>query len=221
MLLCESSKFISPQSRTLTMSNSLACPLCLSKRTTFYCADCVINGDFVHSGTRLFERFSEKNLRLFSLQRENASSKADIVESVKDTWTKKKLKEDIKVARTNVKYYKHIISKTLEKRTLNLQLLNKLKASNQRRTARLPKFEDKAVRMEQCADTFLEDLRKTREVLLTSRHQLRLSRAAFVLSLQEQIFPISEVLPAAPQSSPDLVLDCLADAMRTSYIHGR
>jgi len=209
------------QSRTLTMSNSLACPLCLSKRTTFYCADCVINGDFVHSGTRLFERFSEKNLRLFSLQRENATSKADIVESVKDTWTKKKLKEDIKVARTNVKYYKHIISKTLEKRTLNLQLLNKLKASNQRRTARLPKFEDKAVRMEQCADTFLEDLRKTREVLLTSRHQLRLSRAAFVLSLQEQIFPISEVLPAAPQSSPDLVLDCLADAMRTSYIHGR
>ena len=108
----ESSKFFSPQSRTLTMSNSLACPLCLSKRTTFYCADCVINGDFVHSGTRLFERFSEKNLRLFSLQRENASSKADIVESVKDTWTKKKLKEDIKVARTNVKYYKHIISKT-------------------------------------------------------------------------------------------------------------
>lgn len=203
------------------MSNALACPLCLSKRATFYCAPCVINGDFVHSSTRLFERFSEKNLRLFSLQRENARSKEEIVETVKDTWTKKKLKEDIKVARTNVKYYKHIISKTLEKRTLNLQLLNKLKASNQRRTARLPKFEDKAVRMEQCADTFLEDLRKTREILLTSRHQLRLSRAAFVLSLQEQIFPVSEVLPAAPQPSPDLVLDCLADAMRTSYVHGR
>ena len=203
------------------MSNAPACPLCLSKRATFYCAPCVINGDFVHSSTRLFERFSEKNLRLFSLQRENARSKEEIVETAREGWTKKKLKEDIKVARTNVKYYKHIIAKTLEKRTLNLQLLNKLKASNQRRTARLPKFEDKAVRMEQCADTFLEDLRKTRDMLLSSRHQLRLSRAAFVLSLQEQIFPVSEVLPAAPQPSPDLVLDFLADAMRTSYVHGR
>jgi len=221
LLRAASSTATGPQSRTLTMSNAPACPLCLSKRATFYCAPCVINGDFVHSSTRLFERFSEKNLRLFSLQRENARSKEEIAETARDGWTKKKLKEDIKVARTNVKYYKHIIAKTLEKRTLNLQLLNKLKASNQRRTARLPKFEDKAVRMEQCADTFLEDLRKTRDMLLSSRHQLRLSRAAFVLSLQEQIFPVSEVLPAAPQPSPDLVLDFLADAMRTSYIHGR
>lgn len=44
-----------------------------------------------------------------------------------------------------MKYYKHIIAKQLNKRTGNLQLLNKLKTSNQRRAARLPKFEDKAV----------------------------------------------------------------------------
>ena len=201
----------------------VACPLCCSKRANFYCAECVTNGDYVHSSTRLFERFSEKNLRLFSLRRDNDECKVMIEETAQRNWAVRRLKEEIKAARTNVKYYKHIISKTLDKRTVNLQLLNKLKASNQRRVARLPKFEDKAVRMAACADNFLQDMRRTREELLVSRRQLRCVQAAFVRSLHTDIFPLSEVLPCSSPTPapPDLVLDCLADAMRTSYVHGR
>lgn len=209
--------------KSLTQSCQVACPLCCSKRANFYCAECVTNGDYVHSSTRLFERFSEKNLRLFSLRRDNDECKAMIEEAARRNWEVRRLKEEIKAARTNVKYYKHIISKTLDKRTVNLQLLNKLKASNQRRVARLPKFEDKAVRMAACADNFLQDMRRTREELLVSRQQLRSMQAAFVQSLHYDIFPVSEVLPCSSPTPapPDLVLDCLADAMRTSYVHGR
>lgn len=196
--------------------------MCASKRSNYYCAKCVINGDFVHSSTRLFERFSEKNLRLFALKRDNNETKAVIEEAIKANWTKRKLKENIKAARTNVKYYKHIISKTLEKRTHNLQVLNKLKASNQRRTARLPEFEEKGLRMASCADNFIMDMKRTREALLMSRQRLRMAQEAFLHSLQSYIFPVSEVLPCSlPSPAPDLMLDCLADAMRTSYVHGR
>lgn len=208
--------------KSLTQSLQIRCPLCSSKRANFHCAECVINGDFVSSQTRLFERFSEKNLRLFSLNRDNEEAKAEIGARIQETVTKKKLKEDLKVARTHVKYYKHLIAKTLDKRTANLQLLNKLKSSNQRRLARLPEFEDKAVRMALCADTFLTDVVHLRESLLASRRDLRQARDTFLTHLHTDIFPIAEVLPcSSPGPAPDMMLDCLADAMRTSYIHGR
>jgi len=206
--------------RALASSSQARCPLCSSKQASFHCSSCVTSGDFVHSSTRLFERFSEKALRLFALRREVGESKEQVEEAAGEGWRRRRLKEDTKAARTNVKYYKHLIAKALDRRTANLQMLNKVRASNQRREARLPKFEDKAERMAACADTFVQDLSTARARLAAARRRLREVQRGFVLGLQD-IFPLSQVLPAAPTSTPDLMLDCLADAMRTSYLHGR
>lgn len=217
-------RHVSSKSNTKTLAQScldVRCPLCASKRTNFYCATCVVSGDFVHSTTKLFERFSEKNLRLFALQRDNSECKSLIEQKTETKWHRHRLKEDIKLARNKIKYFRHVIKQNIERRSQSLAILGKLKSSNNKRQQRLPEFADKASRMRSCADNFVVDMAKTRDRLKLSWKELRLNQSVFVTSLHSDVFPLTEVLPSGPYPQPDLMLDCLADAMRTSYIHGR
>lgn len=203
-------------------TNQVQCPLCVSKRNNFYCAECVTSGDFVHSTTKLFERFSEKNLRLFALQRDNLETKNVIDRKTTIAWSKQRLKEDIKLARNKIKFYRHVIKQNRENKSQGLAILNKIKDSILRRQQRLPEFADKANRMKACVDNLEKDrICPIRDVLGLSRKELKLAQAAFVVSLFRDVFPLIEVLPNLSDPQPDLMLDCLADAMRTSYIHGR
>ena len=209
--------------KPMTQSCLPQCPLCSSKRSNFYCATCVISGDFVHSSTKLFERFSEKNLRLFALQREINESKSAIELRTSRNWTAQQLKEDIKLSRTKIKYLKHVIKQNIDRKAQGLVMLSKSSESNNKRNQRLPQFEDKAVRMKEFVEKFVSDMNEIKNKLEISRAELKLAQSAFIQLLHSSIFPVEEVLPSSTPTNPypDQMMDFLADAMQTSYIGGR
>lgn len=209
--------------KQMTQSFLPQCPLCSSKRTNFYCATCVISGDFVHSSTKLYERFSEKNLRLFALKREIKESKDAIELKTARNWTIQQLKEDIKMSRNKMKYLKHVIKQNHDRKDQGLLMLTKLSESNKKREQRLPQFEDKAVRMREFVEKFVSDMNVIKQQLVVSIGDLKLAQSDFIQRLHHTIFPIEEVLPSSStiNANTDLMMDYLADAMQTSYIGGR
>jgi len=200
----------------------VSCPLCNSKRSTFYCTQCVQAGAFVHSGSRLLRRFSEVQLFLREVERANSEAKQRITREVREARARHTLTEEVTEARNRVKYYRHAVRKAGETRASLLSHLAKLRAQNRRRGDRLPEFRDKAGRMRECHTNFRRDMDETREgVVASARFSLKNKRRQFVQNLVQDIFPIEEVLAVPSSSPPDMLLSCLADAMRTSYIHGR
>jgi len=198
------------------------CPLCSCGRRSFYCQRCVILGDFVHSNTKHYERFADKKLRLFSLNRDLDRMRKEVEAKTRDNVEKMKLKEDIKMERARLKYLRHLVKNYQEKNSQNRDNLEKLKNSNLKRTKRLPEFAEKVQKIDSCRRDYCQDMSTNRDQVLRCRDQLSRKRAQFVLSLAEAIFPVVELLPSSgPESVPDAMMDCLADAMRTSYIHGR
>ena len=194
----------------------------------FYCPECVIGGDFVHSNSCLCERFCEKQLRFFSLQRDISSSKEEISALANKKWTVGQLKENIKVTKTKIKYLRHVIKQNVERKVQNSELLQRYKESNRKRQERLPSFEDKAVRMNKFVDNFVSDMRGLKEKEMGSQLDVRRIQADWILQLHDFIFPVEHVeADPWPQeagghdTSDRMMMECLADAMRTSYISGR
>ena len=48
----------------------LQCRVCRCNRSTFFCSDCIRNGDFSYSKQRVAERFAEKKLKYFKIMDE-------------------------------------------------------------------------------------------------------------------------------------------------------
>jgi len=195
------------------------CPLCLSYSNKYYCQDCVITGDFVHSSTKFYERYADKSLRLFSLQKEIHEAKEKIHEQSAENIKKRKLSEEIKQLKIKLKHIKHLIKTKRERRVQEELTLEKLTSSNNKRVLRLPQYVSKVDKIRLCVEKFLTDLRNVKTVFSEHKFQLQQTRTTLVCNLAD-IFPISEVTPVVADH-PDLMLDCLAEAMRTSYIHGR
>ena len=207
------------------------CPACTVPNTRFYCDSCVISGDFVHSSSALCERFSEKQLRLFSLQRDISVSKAEVEREAGAAWTRLTMQEDIKITRTKIKYLKHCIRQQQERRQQTRQILARYIESNNKRQLRLPQFADKAQRMEKFVAQFRADTAGVRSGAGVARAGLRAAQSRWVAQLHDWIFPIAEVEAGpgggaghTPQSSSpqaDQMVEFLADAIQTSYVGGR
>lgn len=198
------------------------CPLCSNSRRAFYCKRCVATGDFVHSSTKLYERFAEKNLRLFALKRDIDNCKQEISDRVSEEITQLSLKEDIKLCKTRIKYLKHLIDRNKEKKKQNTYDLEKFKCSNLKRNNRLPEFEEKVLKIKRVVVQYCRDMGNNRTQVELCWQELAKARGSFVEALASDVFPVVEVLPSSgPECQPDAMMDCLADAMRTSYIHGR
>ncbi|XP_023344790.1 beclin 1-associated autophagy-related key regulator isoform X2 [Eurytemora carolleeae] len=181
---------------------------------------CIVSGDFVHSSTKFYERFSDKNLRFFSLQRDIRESKEQISSKIQDIIEKRRLREEIKQMKTKLKHIKHLIRNKTEKVQQTELSLQKLKSSNMKRTEQLPVYVSKVEKMRVSHEKFRsEHVRGKQNELGNDMFELSHIRLSLVQSLKD-IFPIEEVYPCNPDQS-DLMLDCLAEAMRTSYIHGR
>lgn len=198
------------------------CPLCSNSRRNFYCKRCVATGDFVHSSTKLYERFAEKNLRLFALKRDIDNCKQEISDRVGEEINQLSLKEDIKLCKTRIKYLKHLIDRNKEKKKQNTYDLEKFKCSNLKRNNRLPEFEEKVLKIKRVVVQYCRDMGSNRSQVDLCWQELAKVRGSFVEALASDVFPVVEVLPSSgPECQPDAMMDCLADAMRTSYIHGR
>ena len=198
------------------------------KSVQFYCAECVIGGDFVHSSSALCERFCEKQLRFFSLEREITNSKEEISTLASRKWRAGQLREDIKTTRTKIKFLRKVIKQNQDKKMQNTEVLQRLKESNKKRADRIPLFEDKAVKMRNFVEKFVTDMQELKEKEMSSVLELRRTQADWILDLHDTIFPVDQVeIEAWPpgdlglDTSDRLMMECLADAMRTSYISGR
>lgn len=69
----------------------------------------MISGDFVHSTTRFYERFADKSLRLFALNKEIAEAKEKICEINSENLQTKKLSEEIKQLKIKLKHTRHLV----------------------------------------------------------------------------------------------------------------
>lgn len=67
------------------------CPVCNLCKYSFFCANCIKNGDFTYSKGRFPERFAEKKLKYFKLKEEQLN----INESINDILKNKVIKEDL------------------------------------------------------------------------------------------------------------------------------
>lgn len=99
------------------------------------------------------------------------------------------------------------------------QNLAKLTNSNRKRQDRLPEYVRKVDQIRVCVERFVQDIKAKRTHVYSYKCQLNQIKAGLVSSLQD-IFPIEEVYPVSPDKS-DVMLDFLAEAMATSYVHGR
>ena len=137
------------------------------------------------------------------------------------------LKENIKITKTKIKYLRHVIKQNMERKAQNSELLHRYKESNRKRQDRLPSFEDKAVRMNKFVDNFVSDMQGLKEKEMSSQLEMRRTQAHWILQLHDFVFPVEHVeTDPWPQevghdTSDRMMMECLADAMRTSYISGR
>jgi len=196
-----------------------SCTVCWRHRNKFYCQDCIVAGDFVHTKAKFYVRFADQKLKLCGLQRDIEQTKSSIAEVVMESVHKKKLREDIRQLKNKIKQMKHVIKWKNERKTVTHLNLTKLTTSNTRRNKRLPEYVDKVDKIRLCVNRFKQDLKIKRTQCYSMVTLLNQLRTDLVQSLSD-IFPIEEVYPVEPDRS-DIMLDFLAEAMATSYIHGR
>lgn len=196
-----------------------SCTVCWRQRNKFYCQNCVVTGDFVHTKAKFYVRFADQKLNLCGLQRDVEQTKASIADKVMESVHKKKLREDIRQLKNKIKQMKHVIKWKNERKAITDLNLTKLTTSNTRRHKRLPEYVDKVDKIRLCVDRFKQDLKIKRTQCYSMVTLLNKLRTDLVQSLSD-IFPIEEVYPVHPDRS-DIMLDFLAEAMATSYIHGR
>ena len=108
----------------------------------------------MHSNTKHYERFADKKLRLFSLNRDLDRMRKEVEAKTRDNVEKMKLKEDIKMERARLKYLRHLVKNYQEKNSQNRDNLEKLKNSNLKRTKRLPEFAEKVQKIDSCRSLY-------------------------------------------------------------------
>ena len=134
----------------------------------------------------------------------------------------------MKVTKTKIKYLKHVIKQNLERKAQNTELLQRFKDSVRKRQERIPLFREKADKMENFVDNFVTNMQEVKEKEMSSQLELRRTQADWILQLHDSIFPVDHVetdtwrhADTAAEDTDRLMMEDLADAMRTSYISGR
>lgn len=94
---------------TSTVVPTERCRVCRMLRASFFCDECIRNGDFTHTQARYPERFAEKKLRLMQLQRHKASLESRILETSQPVLRRERVEEAIQRTREKVAYLRIIL----------------------------------------------------------------------------------------------------------------
>jgi len=201
------------------------CPLCSLKHNKFHCGVCVGRGDFAHSSSALCETLAEKQRRLIALHRDIRDTKEEISALATAKWSSGLLREDIKVTRTRLKYLRHVIKQQKEKQLESLEKLSSRAESNRKREERLPQFREKAEKMRDFVRNFSVERTELSDRAHLSQLDLSKTRAEWILSCHDLIFPVLTLETDQIQTEADeselMIMESLADAIQTSYISGR
>ena len=184
----------------------------------FYCIDCVISGHFVHSNSELFESFSEKEMRLFALQREITETKNVIKNRTETVWVKEKLKEEIELLKAKVKYIKRAVRRASLKKSKNLALLFKVSTSRVNDYSEFPNFPAEISSLKASRDLTTAESCVIKAKLVVIKSDIRLAQSRFIQSLQITIFPV-EIFQVTTNNSSytKLFLDNMTEAPDTVY----
>eukprot|EP00092_Neocalanus_flemingeri_P006424 GFUD01006921.1.p1 GENE.GFUD01006921.1~~GFUD01006921.1.p1 ORF type:complete len:382 (-),score=110.62 GFUD01006921.1:88-1233(-) len=192
------------------------CQLCSLRMSKFYCVDCVISGQFVHSSNKLCEIFSEKRIRLLSLQTEIIENKNAIESKHENVWKKEKMKEEIELLRAKIQYIKLAIRKNLVKKSSTLELFPRVI------TLKVIKFPNEEMYVIKASKDRMEaDSSVIEAQLEVSKKDLKLAQSRFIQCLQTEIFPLDMFQLTISTSSTNLLLDNMEDAIETSYTSGK
>ena len=182
-------------------------------------------GDFAHSSSALCETLAEKQRRLIGLHRDIKDTKEEISALAAAKWSSGRLRENIKVTKTRIKYLRHVIKQQGEKRKESLEKLTSRAESNSKREARLPQFRDKADKMKDFVCNFEVDKSELAQREMGAQLELRRTRAEWILDCHDLIFPVlrleNDLIQTEGDESEMMIMESLADAIQTSYISGR
>ena len=221
-----------------------ACPLCNLKHnkvgsTTsssrrkhftvlfqFHCGDCITRGDFAHSSSALCETLCEKQRRLIALERDLKDTKEQIAALAAAKWSSGLIRENLKSTKTRIKYLRYVIKQQREKKLSTLEQLSRTRESNKKREERLPQFREKSEKMRDFVSNFQVEASELAGRELSSQLELRRTRAEWILSCHDLIFPLLTlqtdlIHTEETDESTIVIMESLADAIQTSYISGR
>ncbi|XP_044728894.1 beclin 1-associated autophagy-related key regulator isoform X2 [Chrysoperla carnea] len=210
--------------------NHQICQLCNNFRKTFYCKQCIRNGDFTYSTSSYSERFSEKQLRLHSLR-----NSKQLVQEKCEKLLKKKINYDQLISETKqcnqrIVYLRKLIDATKKRKTTAVEQLGQIKKKNHDLKMRLPRYRDRVLVLERCVEDYPQGIVAKKNEIDESLKELKKLTHKHIEKLIKYIFPISKVLPTPPQSvestlssrsNEDSVSEVLAEAQQTVYVRDR
>ncbi|XP_022112321.2 beclin 1-associated autophagy-related key regulator isoform X1 [Pieris rapae] len=166
------------------------CPLCFTVKRNFYCADCVRNGNFVHSSLPYSDRFADKQAKIMRLK-VNRQHILDIC----DKLLTPKLKKDVLVTETKRSKDKlELLRLAIDQRRNNVKVLKEklieLENSNKELRLKLPRYQKRVASLGEHAQKQQFDVQKrinTYNELAQNLAELRRSR---IRQLNRYIFPV-------------------------------
>jgi len=207
------------------------CPLCQGRHRVFYCCDCIVKGEFMHSNPRKPGDLAEKRLQFESVESRRKKLSTKVSKKLNYTSRIKHLQEEIKMTKQRIKYLNHIVRVKNETTNRSKKEAEKLRIENEKRTLRLPEFGSKVNKIDQCTKQHMSSLEQQRLNVNQRWKLLTIKRKEHINELTKYIFPIELVELEAQTSSRrsseitedgfDAIMAEMEDAMSTSYIHGR
>ncbi|CAK1550834.1 unnamed protein product [Leptosia nina] len=166
------------------------CPLCYTVKRNFYCADCVRNGNFVHSSLPYSDRFSEKQAKLMrvKINRQHILDRCDKLLAPK-------LKKDILITETKQSQDQlNLLRLAIEQRKSRVgilkQELNELVNSNEELRSKLPKYQKRVSSLGHHAQLQHVEVQKKISAYNEQAQALAELRRSRIRQLNRYIFPV-------------------------------
>lgn len=121
----------------MSTHKSELCWLCLVRRKAFYCTDCVNKGEFTHSDIRRPGNFSEKQDRRDAIQRKTDVMIAEIQSKTAQRSKCQQLGEDIRMCQQRIRYLRHLVQGTREKKDKTQEAAKKHQLMNEKKRTKV------------------------------------------------------------------------------------
>uniref|UniRef100_A0A0K2UVC6 Beclin 1associated autophagyrelated key regulatorlike [Megachile rotundata] n=1 Tax=Lepeophtheirus salmonis TaxID=72036 RepID=A0A0K2UVC6_LEPSM len=206
-------------------SDRCLCPLCYNPRATFYCYECIKFGDFSHSNPLKNEILAEKRVKLKGFSLKSSKFYQTIREKLSESNEYFILSENKRLVELRIRYLKEIIAEKRKKCESLKEASDQISTFNSKRRLRLPQFSSRTKKMGEYFVTCVLKADKLRLRLQELQSSIAPLRIKHLQDLVKLIFPIERICRTINKDELDEdhneVADILAEAMRTSFVHGR
>ncbi|XP_029830093.2 beclin 1-associated autophagy-related key regulator isoform X2 [Ixodes scapularis] len=200
------------------------CPVCSHLNRTFFCHDCVRNGDFTSSRDKCPERFAEKKLRLIQLDRLKAALEERIKEKTEKQCKRSSRRQAIKDGRERISLLRHALVEAQEQKAKAVSAVEELQREKQAVRSSVEALSGQLRVARKHVDRLRSDSQRKRQELAVCRRGAKEVVRASLNDLTRYIFPIKEHSPPPSTSGgvqEDDVWTELEEAQRTTYVRGR